>query len=382
MKPKTVVLMVVAVVCGLAASYMTSLLLAQRSNAPAAEEEKVQVLVAKQKIPVGTYIKDPEKYFIFKPYTKGEEPKKAIRAMEQVKDRRLNKPLNEEQFVTPDDLLDPKHAGIEHQVPAGMRAIALKVNPASVVAGFVLPNSRVDVVCTVRGGENSFTQTILQNMLVLASDMNYIRDGEKQAQMSSTVTLAAKPEDAQKLRLAEAVGELSLTLRNTDDDEVAKTKLARPTDVLKSTDASVSAATEDGTGGAGGAAPLGSVPDVPATKAADGTAAARGSEKEPEAPKPPKTITQVLYNGEGMTKTVFVVNEDGNMTTQVEKVGGERPEKKAADKDKAKADDEDKAKADDEEKGGAKDNGGAKDKADGKKNGDKEPAGKKSDGAK
>ena len=53
MKPKTMILMVIAVVCGLVASYLTSRMLAQNKDAPA-EEEKVKVLVAKQKIPMGT----------------------------------------------------------------------------------------------------------------------------------------------------------------------------------------------------------------------------------------------------------------------------------------------------------------------------------------
>src|SRR5690349_4638782 len=100
MKSKTIILMVVAVVCGLAASYMTSRVIAERNNNAPAEEEKVAVLVAKQKVSYGTLIKDPQKYFQEKLYTKGEEPKKALKTWDQLKDKRLNKPLNEDQFVT------------------------------------------------------------------------------------------------------------------------------------------------------------------------------------------------------------------------------------------------------------------------------------------
>ena len=46
MKPKTMILMVVAVACGLAASFMTSRYLAGQNRQPAADEEKVKVLVA------------------------------------------------------------------------------------------------------------------------------------------------------------------------------------------------------------------------------------------------------------------------------------------------------------------------------------------------
>src|SRR5437764_14801282 len=61
MKPKTMILMVVAVACGLAASYMTSKLLAERKAQP--PEDRVPVLVAKTKVPKYTHLKDPSKYF-------------------------------------------------------------------------------------------------------------------------------------------------------------------------------------------------------------------------------------------------------------------------------------------------------------------------------
>ena len=46
MKPKTLILMVVAVTCGLGASYMTSRLLAERQPE---DTEKVKILVADRK---------------------------------------------------------------------------------------------------------------------------------------------------------------------------------------------------------------------------------------------------------------------------------------------------------------------------------------------
>jgi pilus assembly protein CpaB len=324
MKPKTIILMVVAVVCGLAASYMTSKVIAERNRNAASEEEKVTVLVAKQKLTTGLLIKDAKKYFVEKPYTKGEEPKKAIRNWELIQDKRLNKPLSEDQFVTADDLLDPKTAGgIENLLPPGMRAVALKVNAASVVAGFVLPNSRVDVVQVLRHGDQSSTQTILQNMLVLASDGMKDRPEDKQNNLASTVTLAAKPEDAQKLRLAEAIGELSLSLRGPEDQEITTIKATRPPDLNRSN--GTNNGPEEAAGGSGGGAIASSVPDAPALPTPPPTPG-----KVEEAPAAPKTITQVIYNGESITKTVFVVR-DGEISTQVEKTGLEReprPEKK------------------------------------------------------
>jgi pilus assembly protein CpaB len=318
MKPKTMILMVVAVVCGLGASYMTSRVIAERGQNNAADEEKVTVLVARQKVPMGTLIKDPQHYFVEKAYTKGEEPKKALKTWDQLKEKRLNKPLSEDQFVTADDLMDPKLSGMDAIVPPGMRAVSIKVNVASVVAGFVLPNSRVDVVQTLRQGEHSATQTILQNVVVLASDGIKDRPDDKGNMPASTVTLAAKPEDVQKLRLAEAIGELSLSLRGAEDEEIAKVKATRPPDLAKSSnkDSGPNADDPNSDGGTSGGGKLSGVPDVPPV----GPAPAVVKADEPPPPAPPKTVTQLIYNGESVTKTVFVLKE-GEVTTSVERTG-------------------------------------------------------------
>jgi pilus assembly protein CpaB len=337
MKPKTMILMVVAVVCGLGASYMTSRVIAERNSADPVELERVTVLVAKQKISNGTLIKDPQKFFVEKQYIKGEEPKKAIKGWEQVKDKRLNKALSEDQFVTGDDLMDPKQTGIEVLVPPGMRALAIKVNAASVVAGFVLPNSRVDIVQTVRSGENSETRTILQNMLVLACDTARDRPDDKGNIQASTVTLAAKPEDVQKLRLAEAIGELSLALRGAEDEDIAKLRGTRPPDLTKSANKDAGPNADDPTGEGSGGGKLQGVPDVPTAPTAPPIIA---KQDEPP-PAPPKTITQIIYNGESVTKTIFVC-KDGDVSTQIERTGlepqprsektesGTKPDKPAA----------------------------------------------------
>src|SRR5947209_418121 len=162
MKPKTLVLMVVAVGCGLAASYMTSRLLAER-NKEQPTEAKVKVLVAKQKISPWVPIKEPEKFFVEKEVPESVAPKKALKSFEEVKDQKLCKVVNEESIVTTDDLLNKDQASLAHLMKPGQRAIALKVNAESLAGGFVLPGTHVDVVSTLRGGSEAETKTILQD---------------------------------------------------------------------------------------------------------------------------------------------------------------------------------------------------------------------------
>jgi len=59
---------------------------------------------------------------------------------------------------------------------------------------------------------------VIQNMLVLAVDMQDTRNPEQKAVTSQTVTLAASPEESARLSVAAAVGELRLLLKGQGDD--------------------------------------------------------------------------------------------------------------------------------------------------------------------
>src|SRR5262249_42325256 len=136
MKPKTMILMVVAIGCGLVASYMTSRLLAERGQGPPPNTKKL--LVAIKKVPMYTLIKEPEKYFVEKDVSEDAAPKKALTSFEDIKGKKLNKAINEDGFVQTDDLLDPRQDGLHATLAPGQRAVAIKVDAQSLVGGFVL----------------------------------------------------------------------------------------------------------------------------------------------------------------------------------------------------------------------------------------------------
>lgn len=328
MKSKTMILMVVAVACGLGASYMTSRLLAERGEQKQAEEEKIKILVARKNIPQGTYIKAPEEWFVEKEFTLGEEPKKAVRSFDEVKDRVLSKPLSAEQWVIADDLLTKTQSGLAYSLPKGMRAMAIKVNVDTVVAGFVQPNSRVDVLNTVRSGDkDSYSRTILQNMLVLAIDSIDSRDLEKKAIVSSTVTLAVTPEEAQALSMGQHMGELRLVLRPPDDTEILNLKGTKPEDVKN---AQAKSAKQPGADDEpeGPKSPLTRVPDVPLP---DPMGTASETAPAAEQPKPRKKHTLIVWNGDSQTKAVYLEGDPDDYEAQIQKSEADpRPEKASA----------------------------------------------------
>lgn len=323
MKSKTMILMAVAIGCGLVASYMTSRVIAERGNKEV-EEEKVTVLVAKQNLAMGTLIKDPEKFFEEKQFTKGEEPRKAIQAFDQLKDHRLNKPLSAEQFVTPDDLSDRNGEGLQGLMKKGMRAVALKVNADSAVGGFVLPHSRVDIVSVIRRNENeTLSKIILQNILVLAVDQTQTRPDDKQAVVANTVTVQVTPPQAEALQLAKEMGTLSLILRSFDDEDKVTTAGVTPKGITSARDDKSEDGIVEGNQGGSRSAPsswIPKVPDVPAK-----TTPVVQAPVAPEPPPPPKTFTMTIYNGEAVTKAIFVEGKDGEKSVQIDKSQPDRP---------------------------------------------------------
>jgi pilus assembly protein CpaB len=117
-----------------------------------------------------------------------------------------------------------KNSSLPNQIPPGYRALTLQVRADTNVAGFVLPDARVDVVFTQRAGEkDSISKTILQNMRVLAVDTKDTRQEGEKAMPANTVTLLVKPEEAEVLTMARTLGELSLILRGFDDAEAINT---------------------------------------------------------------------------------------------------------------------------------------------------------------
>jgi len=147
-------------------------------------------------------------------------PKGAFSKVEEVLDRPIISNILLEEPIL-DGRLAAKGAGLglAPEIPAGMRAVTVRVNDVAGVAGFVLPGMHVDVLVTGHppGAEGDITATALQNMLVLASAQTLQPDARGQAINAPTVTLLATPEQAETLTLANVDGRIQLVLRNSSD---------------------------------------------------------------------------------------------------------------------------------------------------------------------
>ena len=95
------------------------------------------------------------------------------------------------------------------------------------VAGFVFPGDRVDIVLTqtvtgTQGQPLNASETILRNLRVLATDQSTTQEvveGKTVVNEVRTVTLEVTPKIAEKIAVAETIGELSLSLRSLADSQ-------------------------------------------------------------------------------------------------------------------------------------------------------------------
>jgi pilus assembly protein CpaB len=216
MKPKTMILMILAIVCGLVASYMTSQLIAQN-------KEEVVVLKTKGKMTQWSTIRTPEEQFEEVAILKKNAPQNLVHPPEWKKDlkgRRLRSTVDEGTVLTEDHLLKKEVTGIDAMLEKGKRAMSIPISADRAVAFFVVPGSKVDVVCT-RGG--SGPEILLQNVLVLAIDLSTLRAEDKVGAPGATATLQMdNDEQVLKLVAARDRGSLSLVMRPPNDETTTK----------------------------------------------------------------------------------------------------------------------------------------------------------------
>lgn len=108
--------------------------------------------------------------------------------------------------------------GFEARLKPGMRAVTFAVDNNTGVAGFVAPESHVDIISMVGSGPETKAQPVLSDVEVIAVGQTYQKaPGATQAAPASSVTVAVAPDEAQKLIKAVLASKIYLSLRNNSD---------------------------------------------------------------------------------------------------------------------------------------------------------------------
>ncbi len=253
---KKLVLLVGALVVAAATAVMAKNMFAG-AGAPQAEATPVvpagpEVLVATRALPVGTII-DAEA-LRFQRWPQGlVQPAYFMKGRGGVNPAELlgavvRNEITAGQPITQGSLIKPGDRGfLAAALGPGMRAVTVGVSTTSAVAGFVFPGDRVDIMLTqeVPGGGDGqplkVSETIIRNVRVLATDKRMSAqnaEGKTEVVDFSTVTLEATPRIAEKIAVAQTLGQISLSLRSIADNtaELERAIAAGEVEVPEGTD--------------------------------------------------------------------------------------------------------------------------------------------------
>ena len=127
--------------------------------------------------------------------------------------------------------------GLEVKIAPGKRAMSVKINDVNGISGLLQPNSRVDVLVTIRDDNElrarSVAKLFMSNMRVLSVGPRVQRmDEDNRGAAATTATLEVTPDEAERLAVAQNQGSIQLVLRGYGDPDSIRTKGATSTDVL------------------------------------------------------------------------------------------------------------------------------------------------------
>ena len=205
MKQKNMVLVAVAVACGLVAALLTSY---SSAGSKPKSEETVAVLVAAKDLPVGTWLKKEtiNDLVVVKEFPAGTAPQVFVGNLEDLTDKRVVRTIRKGDSFNPKDV--SKSAAIAPPDGFGMMSIPCTLDET--VTGFVQPGSKVNILASIpskRQGDKATVVTFLHDMLVLAVDGSSTITSDTPVSTSvGTVSFAVTSSTAELLHAAKTRG--------------------------------------------------------------------------------------------------------------------------------------------------------------------------------
>ncbi len=223
--PKGAIYIALAVVAGLAATVSIHRYVDIKTRV--VERPNSQVLVAAVDISPGTLLSPGNVKSVDWP--RDLVPPGAPTSYEAVKDRVVVVSLSPGELVLPNKLApEGTAAGLGGLLTDGQRAMTVRVDDVSGVAGFIKPGDHVDVLMSLpmpKQAEEQFSKTILQNIVVLTTGEIWEQQHKDQKPVVvKTVTLEVAPDQGEVLNLVSNQGKIRLVLRSRNNQTLAQTK--------------------------------------------------------------------------------------------------------------------------------------------------------------
>lgn len=227
MKPVRLVILAIAVLLGIIATYFGRIII-ERSTPASVQLPTTSVVVAVTSMQFGSVLSEENVAEI--PWPADALPEGAFTSKAELlkPGRRVAlTPLLKNEPILTSKITGPNgRASLASLLDPGMRAVTIRVDDVRGVAGFIRPNDRVDVLLTQATSGSAVADVLLKNVKVLATDQ-IANERQEGPAVAKAVTIEVDTEQAQKLVLAQGVGSLSLILRQPDS--VAETSSRRVT---------------------------------------------------------------------------------------------------------------------------------------------------------
>jgi pilus assembly protein CpaB len=192
------------------------------------------VVVAAKDIPAGALL-DKQSLEV-KQWPAVSVPKDALGTLAVAEGRVTRVPVFAGEAIVPGRLAREGTApGLEARITPGMRAMSVRINDVAGLSGLIQPNSRVDVLVSLRQGgreAEEVSKLFLENMRVLSMGSRTTRDDSGDPTPATTATLEVTPAQAEKLAVAMRQGMIQLVLRGFDDTDSTRTKGTSTSEVL------------------------------------------------------------------------------------------------------------------------------------------------------
>lgn len=214
MRGKSMMLIMVAVGCGLVASVGISQVMDQSSKG-AGREDTVPILVALADIDINDELTTTN--VGLEQWPKNRVPAGAFQDIEKVKSQFAKSRMAKGEVILPLRISDSKNRGISTSIPPGFRALTIRADEEVRDSALLNPGDKVDVL--FRPNSNNWKGThaaksLLKNVRVGALNEVIERtDGSEDKATAKTVTLYIKNEQVSLVESARALGELKLVLR-------------------------------------------------------------------------------------------------------------------------------------------------------------------------
>lgn len=187
--------------------------------------DTVDVLIASDDVPLGSILSARE--MSWQPWPKGSVADGFItreaqpEGLTEMAGRVAKAPLFAGEPIREQRLIKTDRGFMSAILPKGKRAVAVSVEAVTTAGGFILPGDHVDVILTKsgrRGSGGAISETILQNVRVLAIDTKTANESdEKSLPPNRTATLELAPTQAEIVTEAQQLGTIALTLRSAAD---------------------------------------------------------------------------------------------------------------------------------------------------------------------